>query len=92
MVKTNRHYLHGVPRKALMQAQGGKCFYCGNPPRRPTDDHLVPRWQGGTLVANKVIACWKCNNQKGGRMPTPEEISRARAVYALLGIPSWEIG
>lgn len=65
-----------------------RCVYCGKPvvlasvgkrinqPHHATRDHFVPKAKGGTrMVNNTVLACYKCNNEKGDS--TPEE-------YALL--------
>lgn len=43
------------------------CYYCGiGLNRRKTWDHLVPKKFGGVdLPANMVIACKKCNAEKG---------------------------
>lgn len=53
------------------------CFYCGvlttngvkggkHPETMKTRDHLFPRARGGTLCdSNKVMACNKCNQDKG---------------------------
>src|SRR4051794_8954390 len=59
-------------------AQGGACFYCGQPiGGKATDDHLIPRAYGGaTVPGNIVLAHRRCNRLKGDRLPTPEEIER----------------
>ena len=59
------HYTTGIP-----------CFFCGTPTVRGgqkhhdammTRDHLTPRCRGGDGrdPRNKVVACWKCNADKG---------------------------
>lgn len=81
--------LNDAPLAQLMFAQGGRCFYCGEPfskRRGPTRDHLFPRSLGCDLPGNKVAAHSKCNSAKGSRMPTPEEVERASAMYAALGL------
>lgn len=95
MVKANRLlFAARIPEAQLFRAQGRKCFYCGCQLTRAsaTRDHLIPRALGRDLALNKVMACRKCNCRKGHRLPTQDELSRARALYASLGIPSWEIG
>jgi 5-methylcytosine-specific restriction endonuclease McrA len=58
------------------KAQRGKCYYCnikmlkGEPPknlkhRKVTRDHKIPRCEGGMGGDNIVLACWKCNTEKG---------------------------
>ncbi len=69
-------------RQAILQAQGGRCFYCGTlfgdvarcPRREPlilraTWDHVEPfAWQGNNQTLNFVAACSVCNGIKGSRM------------------------
>ena len=52
--------------------QHGRCYYCNDPfgsfaeDKLPTKDHVVPRGKGGANSwHNIVIACLRCNNQKG---------------------------
>ena len=58
--------------------QGGRCFYCGEPAgAKATFDHLIPRAYGGADdPANIVLAHRRCNQRKGDRLPTTEEIER----------------
>lgn len=59
------------------------CQYCGVklPMSLLNYDHVVPRSQGGkTTWENIVMACYSCNDKKGGR--TPEQ-----AGMALLSVP-----
>jgi 5-methylcytosine-specific restriction endonuclease McrA len=49
-----------------------RCQYCGVSLERhqSTYDHVVPRCHGGaTSWSNVVIACFGCNQRKGGRTP-----------------------
>jgi 5-methylcytosine-specific restriction endonuclease McrA len=51
---------------------GGRCQYCGHkvPRHEATYDHVTPRAHGGrTTWENIVIACFPCNQKKGGRTP-----------------------
>jgi 5-methylcytosine-specific restriction endonuclease McrA len=59
-------------------AQGGLCFHCGKPVGgAATDDHLIPRAYGGADVpGNVVLAHRRCNQLKGDRLPTAEEVER----------------
>ena len=48
------------------------CAYCGKTyeAKSLTNDHIIPRSQGGKHVwTNCVTACRRCNNHKGGRSP-----------------------
>lgn len=77
------------PLPQLVAAQGGRCFYCGEPfskRRGITRDHLFPRSMGYDLGGNKVAAHPRCNVAKGDRMPTPDEVDKASAIYAMLGM------
>lgn len=74
----------------LIGAQGGVCFYCRKPfskskMGKPSRDHLFPRSMGCDLKDNRVVACVRCNGAKGDRMPTPEEVERAQALYERFG-------
>lgn len=75
----------------LYLLQEGRCFYClGRMARasyrqlvRPngfTEDHVIPRHTGVTGCGNKVLACRKCNERKGGKLPS----NKALRKYALL--------
>src|SRR5205823_11858195 len=36
-------------------------------PKRPTKDHVRPKWQSGTLEQNNcIIVCGECNHDKDG--------------------------
>lgn len=60
-------------RLYLYKKQGGKCHYCRKQmtkrpvgPHHATEDHIIPRAQGGaSSFANLVGACFKCNNMRG---------------------------
>ncbi|HYD30856.1 MAG TPA: HNH endonuclease [Azospirillaceae bacterium] len=58
--------------------QGGRCFYCGEPVgAKATFDHVIPQCYGGTDdPGNIVLAHRRCNQLKGDRLPTPDEIGR----------------
>ncbi len=60
-------------RRHKFVAEYGKCYYCGltveqrEPPhpRAATLDHLLPLCRGGkSNMANLVLACCRCNNEK----------------------------
>lgn len=58
--------------------QGGRCFYCGEPVgAKATFDHLIPQAYGGIDdPANVVLAHRRCNQRKGDRLPTIDELDR----------------
>lgn len=71
----------------LCALQQGNCFYCGSrftgeprssrKKRQDTQwsrDHVIPLSKGGKLF---VLACLKCNGEKGCKMPSAEEMRRA---------------
>lgn len=69
----------------LVMVFGCRCFYCGHefPLEELTRDHVVPRCEGGSDdLANQVPACQPCNQAKGRRMPTEDELERIRKVWA----------
>ena len=58
--------MHQVSRAELIAAIGKPCAYCEKPMAVPTRDHVLPRVHGGTLDGpNKVLACYRCNQDKG---------------------------
>lgn len=61
--------------------QGGCCFYCGEPVgAKATFDHVVPQAYGGVDEPNNIVlAHRRCNQMKGDRLPTPEEVERLLA-------------
>ena len=78
-------------RKALYDAAGGQCCYCGQPTylnqlpadadpgRRATIEHIVPRSQGGSNDwPNLALACHRCNViRSGGRYRPYADQTRA---------------
>lgn len=75
----------------LVAVQSGRCFYCdtildGPTTKRPranqwTRDHVVPQRAGGKNFRNVVLACHRCNSDKGHRAPTVAERARAAEAY-----------
>jgi len=65
--------LHPHVRDRLAEAQNWRCCYCGvrmgggtYEPTAATFEHVVPRSRGGTnLVTNLVVACRRCNGERG---------------------------
>ena len=79
----------------LYGAQGGNCFYCGEPMLSArsdsichmgwTTDHFIPKTRGGKSLNNNTVLCHTiCNMRKGGRYPTRKEIARFNRLYARL--------
>jgi len=62
-----------------------RCFYCGNnyPANFFNRDHLWPASKGGRIYAycNLVLSCFQCNAIKGDRLPTDDEMIRARNAW-----------
>ncbi|HZH28572.1 MAG TPA: HNH endonuclease [Azospirillaceae bacterium] len=75
----------------LLAAQGGRCFYCGDAlGRGATVDHLIPQAYGGIDdVANCVMAHRRCNQLKGDRLPTADEIDRLVEERKRSRLPVW---
>jgi hypothetical protein len=67
-----------VVREPLKDAFGAHCFYCGThlPATNPID-HVLP-WSlvGIDGLANLVLACTRCNNDKRGALPALEIVDR----------------
>lgn len=52
-------------RRAVLEADGHECVYCGET-RRLGLDHVVPQIRGGkSTFDNLLTACHWCNRQKG---------------------------
>lgn len=59
--------------KIVTEKSNGKCWYCGleghkmiGKQLRATRDHQLPKARGGTKdPKNLVLACHRCNNEKG---------------------------
>lgn len=67
----------------LLKAQGGHCAGCGKDltHANATIDEVNPRALGGRRVIGNIVAlCSPCNQAKGCRTPTQEEIALARIV------------
>jgi hypothetical protein len=59
--------------RAAAARDGGGCVWCGRPCTglvRATTDHLVPKVKGGpSWLENEVVACRRCNAERGHRSP-----------------------
>lgn len=79
-------YIGHLPfnRKNLFLRDGGRCMYCGKEVTLSgfTFDHVLPKWRGGLSEWNNiVVACFKCNNRKGGKTPREAGLRLIRAPY-----------
>lgn len=76
--KTN---LNRRKRRRLFEASP-YCFFCERilEFEKSTLDHLIPRARGGKNTDdNLVLACVKCNHRKQDKLPTTEQLEKARA-------------
>ena len=59
--------------RAAAARDGNRCVWCGRECAglvRATTDHLVPRVKGGpSWLQNEVVACRRCNGERGHRSP-----------------------
>ncbi|AWB08590.1 HNH endonuclease (plasmid) [Azospirillum humicireducens] len=71
--------------------QGGRCFFCDGPVgAKATVDHLIPQAYGGIDgPANAVLAHRRCNQRKGDRLPTGEELDRFFALRRSSRLGVW---
>jgi 5-methylcytosine-specific restriction endonuclease McrA len=64
-------------RKRQFGRQAGLCYYCDKSLVGVKTDieHVIPRSKGGTNKKNNlVLACWRCNKQKGSNeLARPEK-------------------
>ncbi len=57
-----------------------------SPGRRWSREHVYPRsGRGANMLNNIVLAHQDCNSARGNLEPTDDEITRTRALYALIG-------
>lgn len=59
-------------RRSIFERDENRCQYCGKrfERRRLTLDHVRPKHLGGESTwENVVVACMRCNSQKGGCLP-----------------------
>lgn len=94
MVVSNAGLVHNPRKIELFRAQRGQCAYCDRSfdYRKLTRDHVMPRSKGHSKRMNIVLVCWGCNARKADELPTQDQLSRARQIYAACGKPAFEIG
>lgn len=73
-IRTVHRWVFKELRRAILERQGRKCYWCKEllPMAHATFDHLHPvsRAYGSNavhLVSNLVVACPKCNREKGNK-------------------------
>ena len=87
-----------VVMELVWERERHRCYYCGTPVRRrrhwprrtPRDaatlDHIIPRSRGGEITAdNVVLACFRCNNDRGDQ---PFEVYIRRRNLKCLVLPN----
>src|ERR1700721_471246 len=88
VVETRKERMHPIKKKRsepyflcrrrqVFDAFDAQCFYCAAPLKfiSFTIDHIIPKFRGGNEKRpNLAAACLKCNQQKGNREPTQQEI------------------
>jgi len=70
-----------LSRRNIFLRDNMRCQYCGQTPHSDdlTIDHVVPRSRGGkTIWTNVVLACARCNAQKGNRLPHEADLALLR--------------
>ena len=94
MVKEYQKVRHNVRfcRYNLALRDEFKCGYCGEQYQGLdglTVDHIVPRSKGGkTHWTNCVIACHRCNVEKGSNLWTPRKKPEAPDYYRMAALRS----
>jgi len=72
IIKFRRHGIQPT-RQNLLWRDGHRCQYCTRclPTNQLTLDHVIPKSRGGgNTWENLVVACKKCNQKKGCRLPS----------------------
>lgn len=65
MRKVKRRYIRYAEQRALFDAWGWRCAYCGKETRFLEPDHVEPLSRGGDdTIENLIPACGRCNGQK----------------------------
>ena len=81
-----------LSKRNLYIRDRGKCQYCSQPVtiKTGTIDHYIPKCKGGQHVwENVVLACAKCNQKKGPKLPSEfhlkvEKRPKAPTLYDLI--------
>lgn len=57
----------------ILKAYNHRCYYCGAPTKKLTQDHIIPLSKGGEHIPQNVVpACMRCNRAKSdGPPPIP---------------------
>ena len=61
-------------RLRILERDGARCVWCGREVDvrlvRATTEHVVPKLKGGPAwIENEVVACRRCNGERGHRTP-----------------------
>jgi 5-methylcytosine-specific restriction endonuclease McrA len=75
-------------RHNILARDGWKCQYCGSPVKTSnmTQDHVIPRSQGGTTCWENIVTCCEpCNALKADRTPAQAGMRLRKQPYK----PSW---
>ena len=74
-----------LTRKNIYLRDGGKCQYCDLyiTMSNSTIDHVIPRSRGGHHNwGNVTLACEKCNQRKGSKMPAEFHVKLKKSPWA----------
>lgn len=77
-------------RQFVILRDGYKCRYCGKPltKKSVTIDHIIPKSKGGpTVESNLVVACQRCNRQKGNHK-APRMVRKLKSTSPQGGHPA----
>lgn len=72
----------------LRAAIGCRCYICGEylSHGKMTKDHVFPKAMGYTLSSNMMPSHLVCNNDKGDRIPSNDEIQLSIDAYESIGL------
>lgn len=72
-----------IRRLGMIQKQKSICLLCGNKLFIPTTEHVIPKSQGGGLIA---VSCQLCNNRRGDKPLTNVQVMRFKILYPINGV------
>lgn len=81
-------------RHNILARDGWKCQYCGDlvETHNLTQDHVLPRAQGGTTCwENIVTSCGLCNSKKANRTPRQAGMALRRSPYKPTWVPIFSV-
>lgn len=68
-------------RREILQRDNYTCQICGNSSQKERNlllevDHIIPLSRGGVTTLNNLqTLCWKCNRQKGSKLPNANVVN-----------------